>query len=210
VRESANDLVALLTPVIKAYGTERGFTNVSEAMQVCGGAGYTQDWSIEQYLRDLRIALIYEGTNHIQALDLVGRKLPMHGGRLFRGFVKEAKAAIAKGRELEPTKDFADAFAEALSALVSATEQLGERAAQDREEIGAAASTYLHLFGLVACAFSWVRQTTHAVAEDTANKDTKLKTARYFFAMVLPEMHGVVAKLQAGKAPMMDFEVDEL
>jgi len=145
VRQTADDLVALLTPVIKAYGTERGFTNVSEAMQVCGGAGYTQDWSIEQYLRDLRIALIYEGTNHIQALDLVGRKLPMGDGRLFEAFVKEARAAIAKGREIEETKDFADAFADALGALVDATQDLGERAGQDREEIGAAASTYLHL-----------------------------------------------------------------
>ena len=81
-REEAEDLVALLTPIIKSYGTERGFDNVSEALQVCGGAGYTTDWNIEQYLRDMRIAMIYEGTNHIQALDLVGRKLPMKGGKL--------------------------------------------------------------------------------------------------------------------------------
>ncbi len=88
-REKAGDLVALLTPIIKSFGSERGFANVSEAMQVMGGAGYTQDWPVEQYLRDVRIAMIYEGTNHIQALDLVGRKLAMHGGRLMRVFAGE-------------------------------------------------------------------------------------------------------------------------
>ena len=92
VRQEANDLVALLTPIMKSYGTERGCANVSDAMQVCGGSGFTTDWSIEQYYRDLRIAMIYEGTNHIQALDLVGRKIPMGGGRLMMAFAKRAKA----------------------------------------------------------------------------------------------------------------------
>ncbi|MBX3270500.1 MAG: acyl-CoA dehydrogenase [Sandaracinaceae bacterium] len=209
-RQRAEDLVALLTPVVKSYCTERGFANVSDAMQVCGGAGYTRDWSIEQYLRDMRIALIYEGTNHIQALDLVGRKLPMHDGRLFRTFVKEARAAVAAGRAHESTAGFADALDEALGHLVGATEQLAERAGRDREELGAVASNYLHLFGLVACAYSWVRQVAHAVATDAPNRATKLKTARFFFALVLPELHGVLGKLGAGAAPMMDFELDEL
>jgi len=209
-REVADDLVQILTPVVKAYCTERGFSNVSEAMQVCGGAGFTTDWSIEQYMRDLRIALIYEGTNHIQALDLVGRKLPMRGGRLFKTFVSEVRAVIGRGRENEDTAPFADGLDDALGLLVEATHALGERAAQDREEMGASASTYLRLFGLVACAYSWVRQTVHAVETDSKNRSTKIKTARYFFAQVLPEMHGLVAKLASGKESMMAFEVDEL
>ncbi len=209
-RQDADDLVALLIPVIKAYGTDRGFENVSEAIQVCGGAGYTKDWSIEQYFRDLRIALIYEGTNHIQALDLVGRKLPMHDGRLMKTFAREVHAVLERARGHEETSAFADALQEGLKLLIEATEQLRERAAQDREEIGAAASNYLHLFGLVACAYSWVRQTAHAVESGADNAAAKVKTARYFFELVYPEVHGVVATLRAGKAPMMDFAVDEL
>ena len=86
VRQQADDILALLTPVVKSFFTDRGFLNTSEAMQVCGGIGYTTEWPIEQYMRDLRIAMIYEGTNHIQALDLVGRKLMMHGGRYLMSF----------------------------------------------------------------------------------------------------------------------------
>ncbi|MEM9694971.1 MAG: acyl-CoA dehydrogenase C-terminal domain-containing protein, partial [Myxococcota bacterium] len=210
VRQASDDIVALLIPVVKAYFTDRGFKNVSDAMQVCGGAGYTRDWSIEQYLRDMRIALIYEGTNHIQALDLVGRKLPMASGRLFKTFLKEVKEAIAEGQKSEATKPFADDLESGLGMLVRATEELGARAQKDREEVGALASTYLHLFGLVACAFSWVKQTVHAVSANTDNRDTKLKTARYFFARVYPEVHGVMAQMKAGKDTMMSFSVDEL
>src|SRR5690606_15876613 len=114
VRQEADDLVALLTPVMKGFGTERGFLNVSEAMQVCGGAGYTRDWSIEQYLRDVRIAMIYEGTNHIQALDLVGRKLPRHGGRLFRGYVGQVQKLLAETKDEARLAELHQATAAAL------------------------------------------------------------------------------------------------
>ncbi len=93
-RQEAEDLVALMIPIMKAYGTERGFKNVSDSMQVCGGMGYTVDGEIKQYLRDLRIAMIYEGTNHIQALDLVGRKLGLADGRLYRVFGKKVREVI--------------------------------------------------------------------------------------------------------------------
>jgi len=210
VRKRSEGLVALLIPVVKSFCTDRGFLNVSDAMQVCGGSGYTTDWSIEQYLRDLRIAMIYEGTNHIQALDLVGRKLPMDGGKPFRTFVEEVKTVVAKGSEQEETRALAEKLGEVLGMLVEATEDLGQRVTQDREEMGALASTYLELFGLVACAYSWVRQVAYAVETDAPQKATKLKTAEYYFAMVLPEVHGVRAKMKAGKTPMMAFDVDEL
>ncbi|MEZ4466322.1 MAG: acyl-CoA dehydrogenase family protein [bacterium] len=100
------DLVALLTPVVKAWTTERGFLNVSEAMQVMGGSGYTTDWSVEQYLRDSRIAMIYEGTNHIQALDLVGRKLPMGGGRLMKTFAAEVTGFIKANADTPAMGEF--------------------------------------------------------------------------------------------------------
>jgi len=209
-RQDADDLVALLTPVIKAFGTEQGMDNVNDAIQVCGGAGYTKDWSIEQYARDLRIALIYEGTNHIQALDLVGRKLPMHDGRLLKTFAKEVAKTIEAGQKHAETKPFADALQDSLRILMDATDELRERAGQDREEIGAAASTYLRLFGFVACAYAWVRQVAHAVETGADNAATKVKTARYYFELVHPKLHGVVATLAAGKGPMMDFDVSEL
>ena len=126
-RKKANDLVALLTPIIKSYGSERGFLNVSEAMQVMGGAGFTQDWPVEQYLRDVRIAMIYEGTNHIQALDLVGRKLPTGGGRLMRVFAAEVQELL--------TPALAD---ERLAALAQPLAKEAQRLSQTTMELGAA------------------------------------------------------------------------
>jgi 3-(methylsulfanyl)propanoyl-CoA dehydrogenase len=210
VRQEADDIVALLTPVAKGYCTERGFQNVSEAMQVCGGAGYTQDWSIEQYLRDVRIAMIYEGTNHIQALDLVGRKLPRHGGRLFQVFAKTVSKLVAEASSIEETKAFGEALGKALGTLTEVTMGLGAKAMADNEEAGAAASTYLNLFGLVGVAYSWAQQAVHAVKADVPNKANKLKTANYFYKMVLPEMDSLVRIIAEGKQHIMAFDVEEL
>ena len=210
VRQDADDLVALLTPIMKGFGTERGFANVSEAMQICGGAGYTRDWSIEQYLRDVRIAMIYEGTNHIQALDLVGRKLPRHGGRLFRGYVGRVQALVAETKDDARLAEFSAATAKALGTLVEVTTELGQRGMADAEEAGAMASHYLTLFGLVSLAHSWLAQTKHAVASPGPLTETKLKTARYYYAHVLPEIEGLVPRIRAGKAAMMAFDPAEL
>jgi hypothetical protein len=210
MREHCDDIVALLTPVAKGYFTERGFMNVSDAMQVCGGAGFTSDWSIEQYLRDLRIAMIYEGTNHIQALDLVGRKLPRHGGRLFQAFGKEVSELCAAASQHDTTKPFAAATAAAFGKLTEVSMAMGGKAMADPEEAGAAASNYLTLFGLVALAYVWTRQAQHAVATPGALSDTKIKTARYFFSRILPEMDSLVRLVAAGKDDIMAFDVDEL
>jgi alkylation response protein AidB-like acyl-CoA dehydrogenase len=209
VRQKADDLVSLLTPIIKSYFTERGFDNVSEALQVCGGAGYTTDWSIEQYLRDMRIAMIYEGTNHIQALDLVGRKLPLHGGRLmqvFAGEVTEAIRAASGEARLEP---FVKGMKAASKQLNELTMELAQTATADAEVAGAVASAYLNLFAMTAMAFSWLRQATHAVKKGGPQAETKLKTARFFFDVVLPEREVYAAQIKAGKAPVMDFSVEE-
>jgi hypothetical protein len=210
VREESDDLVALLTPVIKGYCTDRGFLNVSEAMQVCGGAGYTTDWSIEQYLRDVRISMIYEGTNHIQALDLVGRKLPRNGGRAFQVFCKKVQELAEGCQGNEKLAPFATKLGAALGTLIKITTDMGGKAMQDPEIAGAAASSYLNLFGLTAIAYSWTRQVKHAVESSASNADTKLKLARYFFDMVLPESQGLVAMIKAGKEPMMSFSPEEL
>lgn len=210
VRQEADDLVGLLTPVVKGYCTERGFLNVSEAMQVCGGAGYTVDWSIEQYLRDVRIAMIYEGTNHIQALDLVGRKLPRNAGRSFQAFCAKVQELVVGCSGNEQLAGLGEQLGKALGTLVTVTTEMGGKAMQDAEIAGAAASNYLTLFGLTAVAYSWVRQAKHAVESATPNVETKLKTARYYFDMVLPESAALVRIIRAGKEPMMSFDADEL
>ena len=206
VRQESDDLVALMIPIVKAFGTDRGFSNVSQAMQLCGGMGFTVDGEIEQYLRDLRIAAIYEGTNHIQALDLVGRKLPMGGGRLYGAFAKKVAEAVKSARAQEATRDFGDQLAAAFEALTEATEGLRARAAQDPEALGAGASTYLTFFGLVTCAYTLLVQANHAVAENTANRRAKLGVTRHYFARVLPEMHAHAAILAADHTPSTQFD----
>ena len=210
VREEADDLAQLLTPIIKSYGTERGFLNVSEAMQVCGGAGYTRDWSIEQYLRDVRIAMLYEGTNHIQALDLVGRKLPRHGGRMFQRYCKRVGAFVAEHKDNQAMAEFVSATQASLTQLVDVTTKLAAKGMADAEEAGAGASHYLNLFALNALAYTWCVQVAHALSQgDDAHARTKLKTARYFFERVLPERLALEQYIAAGKATMMSFEVEE-
>ena len=211
VRQEAGDLVALLTPVIKSYGSERGFQNVSEALQVTGGAGYTTDWPIEQYLRDVRIAMVYEGTNHIQALDLVGRKLPMKNGRLLQGFAAKLTGLIQECSEIEALAPFAAALGREAGRLTKVTMELSSRAMQDREVVGAVASNYLNEFALVTLGYVWLRQLRHLHGgEDTPAKRSKFQTGRYFFEMVLPEARHFAILASVGKECMMDIEVDLL
>ncbi len=207
-RKEAGDIVALLTPIIKSYGSERGFQNVSEAMQVMGGAGFTQDWPVEQYMRDVRIAMIYEGTNHIQALDLVGRKLPMKGGAVmmkFAGIVQETLGAAAANPETAP---FADILGKHAMKMQQVTMDLMGKAMEDREVVGAVASNYLNLFALITLGVVWLKQLKALEGRDDAFARSKRQTARYFFEMVMPEA-GLYAKLATvGKAPMMDADPD--
>ncbi len=209
-RRKANDLVALLTPIVKSYGTERGFENISESLQAMGGAGYTQDWPVEQYLRDGRIALIYEGTNHIQALDLVGRKLPMGGGRLLQTFMGEVTALIRECAGIPEMADFVTALKSESKRLQQVTMSLAGRGMGDAEEAGAAASNYLNLFALTTLAYVWCRQVKYALTQDGPVREAKLQTARYFFQMVLPENDLYARLVEVGKAPMMDFNIDHL
>lgn len=209
-RQEAGDLAALLTPVVKAFGTERGVLNISEAMQVCGGSGYTADWNIEQYYRDARITMIYEGTNHIQALDLVGRKLPMHNGRLIQAFAARVKALIEASKDEPKMAPFATQLGKVSKVLSEQTMALLGKAMKDPEEIGAAATNYLRLFAYVAVAFVWCIEVNHALKEDNAFNRVKLKTARYYFDNVLPEYESLVSQIAAGKANMMDFTPEEL
>jgi len=210
-RQEADDLIGLLTPIIKAYCTDRGFLNTSEAMQVCGGAGYTRDWSIEQYLRDVRIGGIYEGTNHVQALDLVGRKLPRYGGRALNVFGGRVGKLVAAQQGNERMAPLTKALEASMARLMAVTGELAAKGMADAEHAAAVASSYLHLFALTALGYSWCVQVAHAIeGDDDALTERKLKTARFFFELLLPEQLALEAVIGAGKAPMMDLAVDEL
>lgn len=209
VREESDDFVQLMTPIIKSYGTERGFQNISDAMQICGGSGYTTDWNIEQYMRDERIGMIYEGTNHIQALDLVGRKLAMKNGRLLQNFQQRAMAEAAACGEHEELATLVGAFQKAAGRLMEATMNLAQKGMQDPESAAAVASNYLNLFALTALGYSWMKMARFAIESDAADKATRIKTANYFAEMILPET-GLLKKLcEVGKDPIMAFEESE-
>jgi alkylation response protein AidB-like acyl-CoA dehydrogenase len=209
IRQESDDLVTLLTPIIKSYCTERGFQNVSDAMQVCGGAGYTKDWSIEQFMRDERIAMIYEGTNHIQALDLVGRKLPIEGGRLARTFGAQITKLIHASKEDPRMAEFLEPLKKASKTLTAVTMQLGMKGMEDHEEAGAAASNYLNIFALTSLAYVWALQAHAALDGDSRFHRAKIKTARYFMHHILPEMDSLVAIMDAGKQHMMAFDTED-
>jgi alkylation response protein AidB-like acyl-CoA dehydrogenase len=209
VKEDATDLAALLTPIAKSYCTERGTHNISEAMQVCGGSGYTKDWGIEQYYRDTRITMIYEGTNHIQALDLLGRKLQMKGGRLMQVFNERVTDLIRRNAERPEMAEFVAHLKGASKKLTGITMELAGKGMEDQEEAGAAASNYLNVFALTALAYVWCVQLEKALSEDSNFAKTKVKTARYFFENVLPEQDSLLTIIRAGKKNLMALDASE-
>ncbi|MEO7997149.1 MAG: acyl-CoA dehydrogenase C-terminal domain-containing protein [Gemmatimonadaceae bacterium] len=214
-REEAEDLVALMTPVIKAFLTDKGFDGTNIALQTLGGHGYIREYGVEQYVRDARIAQIYEGTNAVQALDLVGRKLPMQGGRLVRRFFEMVKADVDAAASNEAVAEFAKPLGASLYQLQKATMMLAERGLGLADEAGAAATDYLHLMGYVATGWQWLKMATVAsekLAAGTGDKrfnEAKIKTARFYFARLLPEAATLLAAIQSGSAPIMAFETEE-
>jgi hypothetical protein len=157
VRQAADDFVSLMTPIIKAMFTDMGFESAVTGMQVLGGHGYIREWGMEQYVRDARIAQIYEGTNGIQALDLVGRKMPSHAGRLLRRFFHPVLAYIEEKGEDERMAEFVLPLSKAFGRLQQATAEVARRGMGDPFEAGAAATDYLRLFALTALALRWAR-----------------------------------------------------
>jgi hypothetical protein len=211
-REAAEDLVALMTPIVKASFTDMGFDCASAAVQVWGGHGYIRDNGMEQLLRDARIAQIYEGTNGIQALDLIGRKLGQGTGRLLRRFFHPV-AAFIEGAGAEPAMaEFILPLAKAFARLQQLTAQIAQAGLKDPEEAGAAASDYLAFFALVAQAYVWARMARIALAKqggsDAAFYRTKLATARFFFAKVLPQQAALFQMIGAGKQTLMELAAE--
>ena len=211
-RREADDLVALLTPVVKAYCSDMAFEAANLGMQVMGGHGYIREHGMEQYARDARITQLYEGTNGIQALDLVGRKLPAHTGRLLRRFFHPVAEFIEANADDARLAEFTTPLARAFGRLQRATAFIAEKGLADAEEAGAAAADYLRLFALVALAYMWARAAQVALAhvedDETGFYGAKLATARFFMDRLLPEAGGLFAAVMSGKRSLMDFPDD--
>ena len=207
-REEAADLVALMTPVIKAFCTDVGFEVTNLALQCFGGHGYIREYGMEQFVRDARIAQIYEGTNGVQAMDLLGRKVPDDNGRLVRRFVALVERDLATAGERPALRAMADEVREALRSLVDVTGTVMARAAQDPDEIGAAAADYLRLFGLVATGWMWMRMATVADSGASTNRvaATKVATAQFYMAKLLPGARSLVRQIESGAAPAMALD----
>ena len=211
-RRRAEDFCALMTPVVKALFTDLGFETASLGMQVYGGHGFIRDHGMEQYVRDARIAMIYEGTNGVQALDLVGRKLPAHAGRFLRSFFHPVLALLDGALEDDDLAPLAQPLAKAFGALQLATAHIAQRGLKDPEEAGAAATEYLRLFGLVALGAVWLRAAKVASAALAAGTDegdfyeAKRATARFYMERILPQAAGLLAAIKAGKGAMMALD----
>ncbi|RFF27773.1 MULTISPECIES: acyl-CoA dehydrogenase C-terminal domain-containing protein [unclassified Wenzhouxiangella] len=213
-RERASHWVALMTPIIKAYFTDMGFEVTSLAMQVHGGAGYIVDTGVEQFMRDARISRIYEGTNGIQALDLVGRKLTAANGEVVKSFFTEVDTLIGACRDDDGMSEFIEPLSEAAERLKKTTAGVYQRMAANPLEAGAASVDYLHLFALTAMAWSWVAQVHAARKAQAAGRlndaivENKTHTARFFMQRMLPEALGLVDKIAAGADTLMALDQD--
>jgi 3-(methylsulfanyl)propanoyl-CoA dehydrogenase len=209
VRQAADDHMGLLTPVIKGVLTDVGFANTVLAQQVYGGHGYIAEHGMEQFVRDARIAMIYEGANGIQGLDLVGRKLPKDGGRALQAFFGEVSSYLKEKSSDEKMKPFVGPLAAALGHLQQATMWLTQHASAQPDNAGAGATDYMHLFGLVALGYMWCRIVEAANAKlgggegDAARMEAKLVTGRFFMERMLPETAAHLARIQSGAASTM-------
>ncbi len=206
-RQEADDLVALLTPIVKAYFTDIGFDVTNLGVQIFGGHGYIREHGMEQLVRDARIAQLYEGTNGIQALDLVGRKLGQNMGRLLRRFFHPVLAFVEEAQEQPEMIEYVLPLGKAFARLQQATAWVAQQGLRDPEEAGAAASDYLRLFALVALAYMWARMAQVILAMPEADRTpfhkSKLATARFYMTRILPQSSGLFAAINAGAAPIM-------
>jgi alkylation response protein AidB-like acyl-CoA dehydrogenase len=214
-RVAASDLLALMTPIVKSYFTDAGFEAAVLSQQGWGGHGYIHENGMEQFVRDARITQIYEGANGIQALDLVGRKLPANMGRSLRRFFQPVAAFIAENQSDEALGELVLPVAKAFGKLQQATGFIAQKGLANPDEAAAASSSYLRMFALVALGFMWLKMAKAAQAKLAAGEGnaafytSKLKTARFFVAKILPEAEQHFRAIMAGAEPLMDFAVEE-
>jgi butyryl-CoA dehydrogenase len=211
VRKDAADQVALLTPIIKAFLTDNGWIATSEAMQVFGGHGYIAEWGMEQYVRDARINMIYEGTNTIQSLDLLGRKVLMDNGAKLRKFGAQVQAFVEENGTDEAMAEFITPLADLGEKVTKLTMEIGMKAFQNPDEVGAAAVPYLRVAGHLVFAYFFAQMAKIALAKqdsgDTFYK-AKLATARFYFARLLPETAMLIRQARSGASNLTALEAD--
>ena len=213
-REQADMLIGLLTPVIKGYGTDKGYEVATNMQQVFGGHGYIEEWGMSQFVRDARIAQIYEGTNGVQAMDLCGRKLAQKGGAAVQAFFKVVGNDIAEAKGDEMLAPLAEALEKALGQQQAATMWFMQNAMQNPNHLGAGAHHYMHIMGIVTLGWMWLRMAKvaqaalAAVTDDKAFYEAKLTTARYYMDRYLPDAGALRRKLETGSDSMMALGED--
>lgn len=213
-RERAEDLLGLLTPVCKAFFTDEGTANASTAVQVYGGHGYISEWGVEQLVRDARISQLYEGTNGIQSLDLVGRKLGQNGGRGLTTFMKEVYKGLKAEEPNDDMKVYVEPAQACLADLQAATEWFMNNAMQDVDNVGAAAVAYCRLFAITATAYMWVKMirvakdALAAGTDETEFYSSKLVVGKFFMEHYVAERTMLRARVEAGCETMMELPVD--
>lgn len=213
-RQTADDLISLLTPVIKGYGTDKGYDVATNMQQVFGGHGYIEEWGMSQFVRDARIAMIYEGANGVQAMDLVGRKLAQNGGRAVQAFfaLVDADCAAAKGKP--ELASLAAAVEAANGELKAATMWFMANGMTNPNQVGAGAHHYMHIMGIVALGAQWLRMGEAALsalaggAGDKAFYEAKLTTALYYGERFCPDAAALRRKIEAGSEAVMALPVE--
>jgi 3-(methylsulfanyl)propanoyl-CoA dehydrogenase len=199
-----------MTPIVKGVLTDTGFANTVKAQQVFGGHGYIAEWGMEQFVRDARIAMLYEGANGIQAMDLVGRKLGKDGGRAVLAFFNEVTGFLKENASDESLAGLLNPVETALGHLQQATMWFMQNALARPDNAGAGATDYMHMFGLVALAYMWARIATAAQAKvkagaegEAARMEGKLATATFFMQRMLPETGAQLARITSGADSVM-------
>lgn len=209
--EKCDDYLGLLTPVVKGYLTDMSMKTTIDCQQIFGGHGFVEEWGMSQFVRDNRIALIYEGANGVQALDLVGRKLARNGGRALMTLNAEIDQFVKDNKDTDGIAEFMDGLAGAKTTLTEATMWLMQNGMKDPNNAGAGSTDYMHMLGLATLAYMWAKMAVVAQAkiDDGANEDfypNKLITGRYFMLRMLPMMNSHLAKIKTGAKPLMELE----
>ncbi|MEO9527243.1 MAG: acyl-CoA dehydrogenase C-terminal domain-containing protein [Roseibium sp.] len=214
-RQFSDDMMGLMTPVLKGVLTDTGFANAVNAQQMYGGHGYIGEWGMEQFVRDARITMIYEGANGIQALDLVGRKLPANGGRAIMSFFNEVNTFLKENKDDKELAAFTGPLKKAMDDLQAATMWFMNNAMKNPDNAGAGSTDYMHLFGLTALGYMWARMalTIKAkLAEDAGGKadwfENKLAFGTFFMERTLPETSAHLARISSGSDTMMSVGAD--
>jgi len=201
----------LLTPIVKAFITDNAWISTSACMQVLGGHGFIREWGLEQYVRDARINMIYEGTNTIQSLDLLGRKVLGNQGASLKKFGELITTLVMAEQGNEDMAEFIQPLAKLGQQMTQFTGEMGYKALQNADEVGAAAVDYLRVAGHLVFGYFWARMAQVALQQIAAGKrdafyQAKLQTARFYFAKLFPETASLMQTARAGSAVLMDTD----